>query len=299
MMMHGDEIPVGVDFVHRLLASQRPDISDLPITHVGGGTDNSIYRVGDDYLVRMPRTPDKAALLQKELRWLPDLGRVLHWRIPVALHAGRPTDDFPLPWAIYRWLDGETATDSVVEDWATYGRDLAGFVNDLHSAELMGASRGGELAGYRGGLLQPHEDWLARCLGNIRALDVALDVERLWRLWRDATGLAAPEHVHVWLHGDLRPTNVLVHGGRLHAVIDFGGLAVGYPDAEHAPTWDLPAAARDSYRAERDIDDRTWLRARAWALLMGASGVSYYWNSYPAFVEECLGRLREILQDAD
>lgn len=80
-------------------------------------------------------------------------------------------------------------------------------------------------------------------------------------------------------------------------MIDFGALSVGFPDAEHAVVWDLPAPARDSYRAALDVDDHTWERARAWAIAVGISGVSYYWHTYPAFLAECLRRLRAIADD--
>jgi hypothetical protein len=36
----------------------------------------------------------------------------------------------------------------------------------------------------------------------------------------------------------------------------------------------------------------------AWAIAVKVSGVSYYWGTYPAFVSECLSRLRVILEDA-
>ena len=61
--------------------------------------------------------------------------------------------------------------------------------------------------------------------------------------------------------------------------------------------WDLPPAARVTYRNALTLDDATWQRARAWAVAVGASGVAYYWDTYPAFVSECLTRLRAVLTD--
>ncbi|MGW1464264.1 hypothetical protein ACWCPT_07925 [Streptomyces sp. NPDC002308] len=46
------------------------------------------------------------------------------------------------------------------------------------------------------------------------------------------------------------------------------------------------------------LDNETWLRARAWAVAVGISGVSYYWTTWPAFVDERLSRLRSILEAA-
>lgn len=102
-----------------------------------------------------------------------------------------------------------------------------------------------------------------------------------------------PSGPHGWLHGDLKPTNLLVREGRLRAVIDFGCLSVGFPDAEHSTVWDLPPDARQAYWSAAALDEPTWTRARAWAI--AASGISYYWNTYPAFVAECRARLTTIL----
>ena len=67
----------------------------------------------------------------------------------------------------------------------------------------------------------------------------------LRHLWREAAALPDPTAAQVWLHGDLRPANLLARGGRFEAVIDFGALSVGWPDAEHAAVWDLPPGAAD------------------------------------------------------
>lgn len=295
--LHPDEVRVDAEAVSRLLRRDRPDLADLPIRPVGGGTDNTMFRVGDDLVVRLPRTPGTTDALAKELRWLPRLAPHLPVRVPVPEHAGGPSPDFPLPWAIHRWIDGADVTDATVTDWAGYGRDLAGFVRALHRTDLMGARRDGALAGYRGGVLRGHDEQVAESLATVRGHRIDLDLDRLQQVWRQGRALPVPTGRHVWLHTDLRPGNVLVRQGRLCAVIDFGALTVGHPDAEHAPVWDLPAAARDSYRDALDLDDDTWARARSWAVMVGLSGVAYYWHTFPSFVAECLRRLRALAAD--
>ena len=299
MTLHANEIPVDESVVRGLLRTQRPDLADLAVAHVGGGTDNTMYRVGADYLARLPRTREKVTALEKELTWLPRLRSCLPRPIPTPLHAGQPGPDYPLAWALYAWIDGDQVSAATVTDWHRYGRELAEFVGSLHAADLMGATRSGDLSWYRGGTLQPDDDWIGPCFATARGHGADLDYERLERLWRDALELPAPSGPHVWLHADLKPTNVLARHGRLHAVIDFGALSVGHPDAEHAVTWDLPAVARDAYRASLDIGDLTWARARAWSLALGVNGVAEYWNSFPSFAAECLRRLHAIIADDD
>lgn len=79
----------------------------------------------------------------------------------------------------------------------------------------------------------------------------------------------------MWIHGDLHPGNLLVSGGRLSAVIDFGDLTAGDPATDFSVAWMvLPPSARSTFRAAARgaadaIDDDTWMRARGWALALG------------------------------
>lgn len=297
--LHRDEIPVDEATVRDLLRAQCPRWAALPLSPAGAGTDNTMFRLGDDLLVRVPRTAGTAGSLRKERAWLPRLAPLLPRPVPTPVHAGTPTAAFPLPWSVYRWIDGHAPAAGTVADWAAFGADLAAFVGDLHRADLSGATRAGDLAGYRGGDLRACDGWVREAFADCRRAGGSdLDVASLHRCWSAALALPDPAGPHVWLHGDLKPSNLLVRDGALHAVIDFGGLCVGFGDAEHAPVWDLPARARRAYWDAAGLDDATWTRARAWAVAVAAAGISYYGHTWPAFVAACRARLRRILADA-
>jgi aminoglycoside phosphotransferase (APT) family kinase protein len=297
--LHENEIPVDETLVRSLLTAQRPEWAALPLSRAGAGTDNTMYRLGDDLLVRLPRTADNARSVRKEQEWLPRLAPLLSCPVPRPVHAGAPTDAYPVAWSVYRWIDGSEAGPDTVQDWVAFGADLAAFVRELHRVDLMGATRTAGLSWYRGGGLGPCDQWISGCLDECRTTEGSeLDVDALEQLWRAALALPGPSGPHVWLHGDLKPTNLLVLEGKLHAVIDFGALSVGFPDAEHAALWDLPPQARQAYWDALDLDDPTWTRARAWAIAVGVGGVSYYRHTFPAFAAECRARLQAILTDA-
>lgn len=299
MPLHENEVSADEGVVRSLLQEQRPEWADLPLSPAGAGTDNTMYRLGDELLVRLPRTADNAHAMRKEQRWLPRLAPWLAHEIPQPVHAGSPTPSFPLVWSVYRWIDGDEAGTVAVDDWDAFGTDLAAFVRELHGIDLMGAEREGDLSWYRGGSLRTCDEWVTEAFADCRALVGAeLDIDALEHMWRLALALPDPAASHVWLHGDLKPTNLLVRDGRLRAVIDFGALSVGFPDAEHATIWDLPSPARERYWAELDPDEPTWIRARAWAAAVAASGIPYYQHTYPVFVAECRARLEAILTDA-
>ncbi|WP_438854393.1 aminoglycoside phosphotransferase family protein [Agromyces sp. M3QZ16-3] len=298
MPLHHDELPIDADLAASVVRRERPDWADLPLTAAGGGTDNVMFRLGDDLLVRMPRTPGGAASLRKEREWMPRLAPGLPVRIPEPVHAGSPSPAYPVEWSVYRWIEGAPPASDTVDDWTVFGADLAGFVGELHRIDLMGGRRTGELSWYRGGSLGGAAEWVEPAFAASRPLiGERVDVDRLEHWWREA--LARPDSAapHVWLHGDLRPGNLLAHEGRLNAVIDFGALSVGAPDAEHAPVWDLPGDARHAYRDALRLDEATWLRARGWAIAVAISGIPYYWTTFPEFVAECTARLEAILSD--
>jgi len=84
--MHADEVDTDVPLVRRLLAAQFPQWADLPIEPVRPfGTDNALYRLGDDMVVRLPRRERTSRTLEKERQWLPRLAPLLPLAVPVPL----------------------------------------------------------------------------------------------------------------------------------------------------------------------------------------------------------------------
>lgn len=73
---------------------------------MSSGWDNELFRLGDDYVVRMPRRVIAVPLIEHEQRWLPELRRLVEVPIPVPIAIGMPSDDYAWPWSIARWLPG-------------------------------------------------------------------------------------------------------------------------------------------------------------------------------------------------
>jgi aminoglycoside phosphotransferase (APT) family kinase protein len=62
--------------------------------------------------------------------------------------------------------------------------------------------------------------------------------------------------------------------GKLSAVIDFGGIAIGDPACDLVMAWTyLNGKARETFISKMDMDPDTWLRARAWALWKATLGL--------------------------
>ena len=102
----------------------------------------------------------------------------------------------------------------------------------------------------------------------------------------------------VWLHGDLLPGNLLVVGGLLSAVIDFGGLAVGDPACDLQPAWHtFSGVSRRRFLDELAVDEASRLRGRGWVLSQALSALPYYWATNPGMVRQSRHALAQVLAD--
>ncbi|MGW4705199.1 phosphotransferase, partial [Streptomyces sp. NPDC004285] len=128
----GDAMDHHEGLVRALLRDQHPDLAELPLRPVQGGWDNQLFRLGDEWAVRMPRTERAPGLLRKELRWLPVLAPLLPLPVPVPVRAGEPSARFPGTWTVARWVPGEPADAAPVTRGGHAAGALAGFLRALH-----------------------------------------------------------------------------------------------------------------------------------------------------------------------
>lgn len=259
------EVDIDERLVRRLLRTQFPDIADDPLVLIGNGWDNVMYRLGDEFVVRLPRRDAAAALILNEQRCLAILAPRLPLPVPVPVHAGQPTHDFRWHWSVCRWFDGERASAAPPHELLDAADTLAAFVQALHTP----APADVPVNSVRGG---SHADRLERISGRIEAAGhdgrlVGVRAENLDRLWRELAATPDWTGPPLWLHGDLHGSNILTRDGRINAVIDFGDITGGDPATDLAVAWIvLDEPSRAYFRALVPHDDDTWDRARAWAL---------------------------------
>jgi aminoglycoside phosphotransferase (APT) family kinase protein len=291
--MHDDQFDVGVDTVRRLIAEQLPDLAGLPITPVvSTGTVNALFRIGDRLVGRFPLTPEWSGDIDHEWRLLPWLSRqITAVRLPELVHKGAPNDVYPFAWSVYRWIDGSPYDDALVDDEEEAARTLARFVLELRSIEVADDAP----AAGRDPLLKLDEDTREA----IRNANGVIDAGAAMRVWDEALTSPAWTRERVWIHTDLLPPNMLVDGGRLVAVIDFGGAGVGDPASDLTAAWaTFGPAGRRAYRHALEPDDGAWSRGRGIALHQAAMIIPYYKETNPAFVGVARRTIEQILDDA-
>lgn len=307
--LHEDELLIDVGLVRSLVDRALPEYARLPLSRLrASGSSNALFRLGDDLLVRLPRQPGGSATIEKEARWLPHLGRLLPVSVPEVVAVGKPDLGYPERWSVVRWQHGEVATgaDPVSHTAPTrtsLARDLAAVVTALRDIPVPhSALADPELRWYRGAPLESMDDTTRRYLAQCRDIPgLDLDLGAALRVWEEAIALPTPDRGSGprWYHGDLVGENLLVRGGHLAAVLDFGGLAVGDPTVDLIVAWDvLDPVAREVFRRAAAVDDTSWLRGRAWALSLALGTFPYYWRTMP---DRCASRLavaRSVLADA-
>jgi aminoglycoside phosphotransferase (APT) family kinase protein len=295
--MHADEVDTDAALVGRLLAAQFPHWAGLPVEPVRPvGTDNALYRLGDDMVVRLPRRERTTGTLERERRWLPKLAPLLPLAVPIPLAEGMPADGYPFAWSVYSWLEGENATVERVTDLRRLATDLAQFIAALQRIDPTGGPPPGEHNFFRGEPLARRDE---ATRASITALGAAIDVGAVTAAWEAALRAPGWERRPVWIHGDLDARNLLVRDGRLGAVIDWGCLGVGDPACDVMVAWKiLSEDTRDILRTELSVDEATWARGRGWALSQALNALSYYtMETNPILVLEARRWLAEALAD--
>jgi aminoglycoside phosphotransferase (APT) family kinase protein len=126
------ETPIDAVLVRSLLQEQHPDLAALPLTEAGAGWDNTLFRLGTDLVVRLPRRQLAAELVEHEHRWLPELASRLPLPVPAPTRVGRPALGYPWSWVVSRWLPGRTAAERLFDDERDAGTRLGHFLGALH-----------------------------------------------------------------------------------------------------------------------------------------------------------------------
>ncbi|MBL3284513.1 Phosphotransferase enzyme family protein [Rickettsiales endosymbiont of Paramecium tredecaurelia] len=296
-----------LDLAGKLIAEQFPEYASLTIVDVEKqGHDNRTYRLGEHMLIRMPTAADYALKVPKEQELLPQLAKRLSASIPAPIKMGKPStytketsavarkmsgelaepiligehkrnpkfDDanvevskvgYPYPFSIYQWLPGKsinllTLTEQEKEQLAF---DLAKFLKELQAINDVEGPEPGQHNWWRGDHVSVYDKGAREQIAELAEI---IDAGQALALWDNACATRWNKQP-VWIHGDFAIGNILMGGGKLSAVIDFGGAAVGDPACDLVIAWTyLSGKAREIFISKMAMDPDTWLRGRAWAL---------------------------------
>lgn len=276
--------------VRRLVAEQFPRWAMLPVEPFEGiGTVNTLWRLGDDLLVRVPRRRAWAHAVAHEQAWLPRLGRALPTRVPEPVAHGRPGCGYPCPWSVVRLIEGRPLEPG--EAGERLAHDLAAVVRALREFDVTDAP-----AAFRTTLGSRDPD----VRRSVAELGDSIDGSAALACWERSLSVpeCAPDDRR-WIHSDLIPANVLVRGDALAAVIDWNGSGLGDPAVDLVAAWALfDEQGRRTYRAAVAPTADEWERGRGWALSQGVIALPYYRDSNPVMASFARYVIAAVLANA-
>lgn len=287
--MHDEEVDVDPALIRSLLQSQMPSLADLPLLLVEPwGTDNAIWRLGNDLVVRLPRVASATAQVAFEDEWLPVLSSYLSLCVPEPVAVGNPGHGYPYPWAVHRWIDGVGAGPDTIVDPVAFATQLAEVVMQLAAIPTTNAREARNRA-------RPLGDYDQATRQAIDSASHLIDADAALAVWEQ--GLAAAPHggEPVWVHGDLEG-NCLTLNGQLHGLLDWGSACAGDPAVDVQVVWSplFTSESRQVFCELVGADQATLDRSRAAAINQACGALPYYLETYPLIVERSWHKLAQL-----
>jgi aminoglycoside phosphotransferase (APT) family kinase protein len=258
------EVAIDAALVRKLLQEQHPDLAHLEIVPIDAGWDNAVFRLGDRLSVRLPRRQIAAALIEYEQTWLPQIAARMPIAVPVPWRSGAPGPGYPWRWSVLSWIAGNAADLSPPHP--SEAKRLGQFLRALHTPAPPNAP----VNPFRGVSLGQRAEAIAERLQRLKTKTdlISPAIQAQWE-----AALAAPiDTPPTWIHGDLHPRNILVEGGLLTGIIDWGDLTAGDRATDLAAVWMLFGdrnARLEAIAAYGSLSAATLRRAQGWAIVFG------------------------------
>ncbi len=269
------ELAFDLQVANSLISGQFPELAGRRVRPLASkGTDNHIFRIGDDLCARFPKVPWAIDTARREATALPRFAGA-PFAVPAVYGLGAPAEEYPVEWSILTWLAGTPLEDTALEDPVTAAMQIANFLSFIRRVPIdVGFESGADNNG-RGAALSTRAQSFEAALARLPSVDP------VWarRLWSQALSADAA-HTPVWLHGDVHPGNVLVRNGRISGVIDWGLCGVGDGACDLLTAWAMfDLGPRDVFRKVLGVTDAEWLRGAGWALSMAVIYLPYAYEN--------------------
>jgi aminoglycoside phosphotransferase (APT) family kinase protein len=290
------EVEVDEPLVRRLLRTQFPALAARRVRPLAEGWDSSVYVVDDRWAFRFPRRAVVLPGFALERETLPRLAPLLPLAVPVPVHVGAPSDDFPWPFAGARLIPGHEATGTGGR--ARLAVELARALRALHAPETLDAV---------GGALPEDANRRAHMETRVPFAREQFDGLERAGLWHPPSGaeelleeaLELPPPVATAVcHGDLHFRHLIVANGELRGLIDWIDVCRADPAIDLQLLWSFfePPDRAAFLAAYGPVSPQSLLRARVVALFLCAA-LALYGNAegHEAVAREALAGLDRTL----
>lgn len=277
------EVEINKDLVYRLIKEQFPELSELKLEFLDSGWDNEIFRLGEDYVVRIPRRELALKLIQNEIKWLQFLKGKLPIAIPSPERVGEATDYYPWPWTIIPWFNGKSSNLALPD--SSEAIRLMEFLKALHSIKAKDAPENKS----RGVALESKAEAIKARMERLKT-STSFITEQIEAFWQLALNEPFVDSDYL-IHGDLHSRNIIVNEGKFEAIVDWGDITSGDPATDLGILWmlfkdkEVRQNALNAYGADASLR----IRARGWAVFFGLTLLDTGLNSNPQHAE--MGKL--------
>ncbi len=208
------------------------------------GWDNIVLEIDNQYIFRFPRFRESEQHLRKEIMFLPILSRYLRTRVPNYKFVWRGDSEYPYWFAGYRKITGTPMTvGGFRKIWIkTLAKDIAGFLNELHSLSIPERGLHGipkytpkDCCNARRAVYTKVQRTVYPLLGK----EMRGRVETFWH--NQLANLANVDFEPVLIHGDLTSRNILFDPSklRLKGILDWSDSLVGDPAFDFAGLFEI------------------------------------------------------------
>ena len=261
-----------------LIARAAPALAGQPVTALAEGWDNTVFRVGGDWVFRFPRREMALPGFRRELAVLPRIAARLPLPVPVPEVVGDDDAADPWPFTGARLLPGRELAEAGLSDADRAGvaAEVGAFLRALHGCPVGGLelpvdpmARGWPAAR----MAHTREHLAALTAAGVRADDPAVE-----ELLAAGERLPAPAGEPVLVHGDLHVRHVVVgNDGRASGVLDWGDVCLADPAVDLSLAYAaFGGPARDALLAAYgEVDAERELRARCLAVRLSALLAEY------------------------
>ena len=254
------EIDINPNLIRQLLQAQHSDLADLPLEYMSEGWDNTMFRLGDEMTVRLPRRAKAEQLLKNEQDWLPIIAKGFPIDTPIPIRNGQPTHFYPWHWSVLPWLKGETANRQQPDDDQV--ELFVECLKKLHQPAPDNAPKNN----FRGVPLIERAEDIEKRLASLK-LKTNFITKEIEEIWQAALNTTITEK-QCWIHGDMHTRNILVHEGKISGIIDWGDMTSGDVANDLVPIWMLWGNPTTRQRALDlyGITPEILARAKGWVI---------------------------------
>ncbi|MCC3315503.1 phosphotransferase [Nocardia africana] len=255
-----------------LADSPLPELAGGSLRLLGAGLDSVALQLdsaGKLYVLRLPQDPHGAEGIAREAGLLPELAPLLPVPIPQFLFTA-PNPLGPGEYCVYPLVPGESLNEA---DWAGRGllhsdtaRTIAELIERIHSFPVDRARDFGvEVTDLRGDFAADLKSVRAEVLPLLDEAEAA-ELSGAWHRYLDDD--ANFDFEPTLIHADMSLDHLLISGGRISGLIDFGDVEIGDPDYDLCYLY--PEAGHEFVREiqrcrARDLGAVTENKLRFWA----------------------------------